>query len=156
MQSLSDPDSLCVLLVDDEAAVRGMLQKYLQRNGMRVLTASSGEEALAIFSSERLTIDILVTDVVMSGISGRELAFQIRELRPSLPILLMSGYENHAPDFPDEIPYMQKPLSLKRLFAVITGLTKANSETAQGESPGSGSAPDLPQFPAGEMPHCGL
>jgi DNA-binding response OmpR family regulator len=153
MQSLSDSGILCVLLVDDDPAVRGMLQMYLQRNGMRVLAASSGEEALAIFSSEHLTIDILVSDVVMSGISGRELAFRVRELQPSLPILLMSGYEIHVPDSPDEIPCMQKPLKLKRLVEEITALTRTDSESAQGESTGSRSAPDLPQFQAGEMPH---
>ena len=81
-----------VLVTEDEAAVRDMTARILGRGGYAVLTASSGEEALALMSDPATTIDLLLTDVVMPGMSGKELSDRAAVLRPGLRTIFMSGY----------------------------------------------------------------
>jgi signal transduction histidine kinase len=80
-----------VLVVEDEATVRTLLSRVLARKGYDVMEAATGEEALAILNSD-LHVDLLLTDTVMPGISGVELAERARIIRPSLAVLHMSGY----------------------------------------------------------------
>jgi len=79
-----------VLLVEDDEPARGLIRLQLQRAGYRVLEAHDAATARAIAAVER--VDLLLTDVVMPGPSGIELARQLRSERPELPVLLMSGY----------------------------------------------------------------
>lgn len=81
-----------VLLVDDEDGVRLVVQATLRRHGYHVLTARDGAEAWALFRARVSEIDVVVTDVVMPGMGGRELAERVRTLRPKVPILFLSGY----------------------------------------------------------------
>jgi CheY-like chemotaxis protein len=81
-----------ILAVDDEPIVRQTLQRMLERAGYRVLTAASGTEALELVRERGDEIDLLITDVVMPRLGGRELSRLVRELRPNLPVLLTSGY----------------------------------------------------------------
>ena len=82
-----------VLLVEDEPAVRGALVAVLVDNGYKVLEAANGHEALSIFDDqERVPIDIVVTDVVMPLMGGKELAERVRREDPSMRILFTSGY----------------------------------------------------------------
>ena len=81
-----------VLLVDDYRRVRDLARKVLTRQGYRVLTASSGDEAVQVARQFDGTIDVLVSDIVMPGISGPDLARQLQELRPELATVFMSGY----------------------------------------------------------------
>mgnify|MGYP001567618595 CR=1 FL=1 len=81
-----------VLVVEDEDAVRFLAVESLQRGGFVVLKAASGEEALRVSAAFDGTIHVLVTDVVMPGMKGPELARRLRAERPSLRVLLMSGY----------------------------------------------------------------
>jgi PAS domain S-box-containing protein len=83
-----------VLLVDDDTAVRSALAHRLQRLGFAVTSASSGAEALQVV--EQRTFDLVLTDSVMPGISGPELIAHLREARPELRIILMSGYTPDA------------------------------------------------------------
>ncbi len=78
------------MLVDDDTAVRSALAHRLQRLGFAVTSASSGAEALQVV--EQRTFDLVLTDSVMPGISGPELITHLREARPELRIILMSGY----------------------------------------------------------------
>ena len=117
----------------DETAVRTMLQRYLERNGYRVFPASSGEDAIHVFAREHAGVELLVTDLVMPGISGHDLALRLRELQPALPILFMSGYADQLSDSPENIPCLRKPLDLKRLVETIAGLTTSESESAHEE-----------------------
>ena len=82
---------MTVLTVDDDEDVRTLVAEVLGRAGFRVLTAASGEAALDLLESEE-PIDVLFTDVVMSGLSGMELARRGKRLRPSLRVLVASGY----------------------------------------------------------------
>jgi two-component system cell cycle sensor histidine kinase/response regulator CckA len=86
------PGRECVLVVEDEEAVRHFALESLQRQGYHVIAAASGEEALHIASVHDGTIHLLLTDVVMPGIKGPELARRLRAMRPGLRVLLMSGY----------------------------------------------------------------
>jgi two-component system cell cycle sensor histidine kinase/response regulator CckA len=84
------PLSGTVLVVEDDRAVRLVVERALKRHGLDVLTASDGGIALDVLDSE--SVDVLVSDVVMPGIDGVELLETIRDRRPTLPVVLMSGY----------------------------------------------------------------
>jgi CheY-like chemotaxis protein len=85
-----------VLLVEDEDGVRSILTSVLRKFGYRVLAASSGKEAIAICQVPDEHIDLLMTDVVMPEMGGRELAKRVHALRPRIPILYLSGYIDDA------------------------------------------------------------
>ena len=80
-----------ILLVEDDAQVRDLVSRFLSRSGYRVLTVSTGEEALVLTvpSSE---IDLLLTDVALPGLSGPALATRLMETSPGLKVLFMSGH----------------------------------------------------------------
>ena len=87
------PREACtILLVEDYRRVRELARKVLTRQGYRVLTAPSGDEALALARQFDGTIDVLVTDIVMPGMSGPELARQLQAVRPEIATVYMSGY----------------------------------------------------------------
>jgi CheY-like chemotaxis protein len=87
------PREACtILLVEDYRRIRELARKVLTRQGYRVLTAASGDEGLALAREFDGTIDVLVTDIVMPGISGLELSRQLLDLRPGISTLFMSGY----------------------------------------------------------------
>jgi two-component system, cell cycle sensor histidine kinase and response regulator CckA len=81
-----------ILLVEDEPAVREVTREALEMGGYRVLEADGPEEAAHIASEPSNQIDVLLTDVVMPGMSGPDLAHQVRKLRPGLVTVFMSGY----------------------------------------------------------------
>src|SRR5262245_5052489 len=86
------PASETVLLVEDDAAVRSLARRMLQRAGYAVVEASGGDEALRLVE-DGLAFDLLITDSVMPGVSGRLLAERLIASRPALRVLIMSGYE---------------------------------------------------------------
>ncbi len=86
------PGRETVLVVEDEDAVRALVVASLERHGYRVLAAASGEEALRVAQDFREPIDLLLTDVVMPGMKGPDLAKRLKTLRPTTRVLLMSGY----------------------------------------------------------------
>jgi PAS domain S-box-containing protein len=104
-----------VLLAEDAAAVRAAARQILERYGYTVLEAPSGKDALNIALKRQAPIHLLLTDVVMPEMSGRELAEQFLELRPSAKILYMSGYTDDAVVLHGilsaGIAYLQKPFS---------------------------------------------
>lgn len=79
-----------ILVVDDEGAIRYSVTKTLERTGYQVVTASSGEEALAILTER--DFDVVLTDIRMPGISGVDLLAQIKEQSPDAVVILMTGY----------------------------------------------------------------
>ncbi len=85
-----------ILVVEDEPAVRGLTLRCLESNGYTVLQASNGEEALEIAARHAGRLDLLLTDVIMPGASGPELARRLLERRPGLCVLYVSGYTDAA------------------------------------------------------------
>jgi two-component system, cell cycle sensor histidine kinase and response regulator CckA len=85
-----------VLLVEDEEGVRQLTREYLETNGYTVIQAADGHAALELVRTHQSAIHLLVTDVVMPGISGRELAERAAKIRPGIKVLYMSGYTDQA------------------------------------------------------------
>jgi len=81
-----------VLVVEDEDAMREVTRRILARNGYKVLAASRGEEAITIAQQPDLSIDLLLTDVVMPQMLGKEVAERVRQIQPAVRVLYMSGY----------------------------------------------------------------
>ena len=114
-----------VLLVEDDDSVRQLTQRVLEEFGYEVIEARSGVAALARINDEHTPIDAVVTDVVMPGMSGREMADRLRSTRPRLPVLFLSGYTG------DEVmlggdasnqSFLQKPYSPDSLAAALDEL----------------------------------
>lgn len=98
-----------VLMVEDEETVRIVVERLLADEGYRVLVAASGEEAVELAAAERGPIDLLISDVVLGGISGPELAAKLKLRRPALKTLMMSGYPGTPTDSADD--FLAKPFS---------------------------------------------
>jgi two-component system cell cycle sensor histidine kinase/response regulator CckA len=115
-----------VLLVEDQDGIRDLVCEYLQKNGYTVLHAADGNEALQIADQYEHTIHLLLTDVVMPNVGGRELAHRLTQLRPQTKVLFMSGYPDHAAWSSDLIDdtaaVLQKPFPLDTLACKIRGL----------------------------------
>ena len=107
-----------MLVVDDEALLLTMTETILTEFGYKVLTASSGEKALAILARDDVKVDLVVTDLVMPGMSGRELVERIRQLAPAARILCMSGYAMPA-DKRTNMPCLRKPFTSTELLAKV-------------------------------------
>ena len=87
----SQPET--ILLVEDEPAVRSVARRTLERKGFRVIEAANGEEALRVADQDGVTIDLLLSDVLMPGTTGSALAEELRKRHSGLKVLLMSGYD---------------------------------------------------------------
>jgi signal transduction histidine kinase/CheY-like chemotaxis protein len=99
-----------VLVVDDEPSIRRVLRSILGRLGYKVLEASSGAEALEVLDQAQGRVDALLTDVVMPGMRGSELALVFQARCPARPVLLMSGYAEGLEDSAG-LPLLPKPLT---------------------------------------------
>ncbi|HVO81832.1 MAG TPA: PAS domain S-box protein [Terriglobales bacterium] len=108
-----------VLLVEDEESVRQLVRETLEAKGYKVLEADQGEAALRVASAHPGTIDMLITDVVMPGMSGRELARQLSTSRPQTKVLYLSGYTEdailHQGALDPGTAFLQKPFTLQAL-----------------------------------------
>lgn len=111
-----------VLVVEDDAHVRRMTVRMLKRLGYRVLEAESGERAKDVFG-EGQGIDLVLTDVVMPGASGWELAEELGRIRPGLRILFMSGYPREklgeGGALPEGIHLVAKPFTIRQLASQV-------------------------------------
>ena len=110
-----------VLLAEDDDEIRSMLTEVLESLGYATLTASDGEEAVAI-GLDAHHIDLLLTDVVMPGLAGPEVADYLRERHPGLQVLFMSGYadaELEPHSLPDDARVLRKPFALRTMAARV-------------------------------------
>jgi len=124
-----------ILLVEDDAVVRAFVSDLLVEWGYRVLEASGEEEALRHVTQHQGPIHLLITDVTMAGMNGRQLAEQIRRLRPDTRVLFMSGYaDDHVirQDLRDtKEAFLQKPfdvLALDRAMRAVLDAPRERSE----------------------------
>jgi PAS domain S-box-containing protein len=114
-----EPGKETILVVEDEANLRYLARQFLEKQGYRVLEAADGAVAMQIAVAHEGVIHLLLTDVIMPGMNGRELAQRISEIRPQTKILYMSGYtENvigHNGMLDAGIRLLQKPFTLRDL-----------------------------------------
>ncbi len=112
-----------ILLVEDEAGIRALVKKILAREHYHVLDAGSAEDALNVAAAWEGTIDLLVTDVILPGIGGRELAEGMRESLHGLKVLYVSGFTDdeavRAGTFPPGSKFLQKPFTLSALVGKV-------------------------------------
>jgi CheY-like chemotaxis protein len=116
-----------IVLVDDEDDVRSVMKSVLRQKGYAVLDASSGAEAIRLLAEHAGPIDMLVTDVLMPGMSGRELYEHLVRCHPGLKVLYVSGFADEAFDHePGGSVFLSKPFSLDTLARKVSeGLTQA-------------------------------
>lgn len=118
-----------ILMVDDEALVLTMAETILSDFGYKVLTANNGQKALTILGQPETKVDLVITDLVMPGMGGRELAERIRQLAPHLPVMPTSGYVI-AEDKQIGAGYLQKPFtSTELLLKVKSALEQSRTLT---------------------------
>jgi two-component system cell cycle sensor histidine kinase/response regulator CckA len=112
-----------ILLAEDEQGVRAFLEMALTRAGHRVLATPSGTDALELGERTTEPIDLLITDVVMPGLSGPEVADRLRRKHPNMQALFLSGYSSHSA-LPDRVTadpgaFLQKPFTIEALLLKV-------------------------------------
>lgn len=116
-----------VLVVEDDPVLATIYERALQKGGYEVLTAADGESALKLVESDA-PIDLILSDVVMPGMGGRELVWRVRDIRPDIRIILASGYatEDSALQTLEDIGvgFISKPIELATLVQVVTDKLK--------------------------------
>ena len=126
-----------ILLVEDEAPVRSITRQLLQRNGYTVLEASDGQTALALVDGVQhgTHVDLLLTDVIMPGMSGRALAAELMARRPALRVLFMSGYTDDAVVrhgmLEPGLAYLEKPFRPPTLLRKVREVLQAPPHTTE-------------------------
>jgi two-component system cell cycle sensor histidine kinase/response regulator CckA len=112
-----------ILLVEDEEAVRSFAARALRMRGYHVLEAGGGEEALEIVKADTGKIDLIITDVVMPNMDGPTMVRHVKELKPDLAVIFMSGYAEEAfrrnDQNSEDIHFLPKPFGLKQLAAKV-------------------------------------
>jgi len=115
-----------ILVVEDEAALRVLLNTTLTAWGYRVTLAADAEQALAAFTEMAGQVDLVLSDVIMPGINGKVLAEQLRNIRPDLKVLFMSGYMDNVilyqGGFDSDTPFIEKPFRWGDLSSELAAL----------------------------------
>jgi DNA-binding response OmpR family regulator len=127
-----------ILLVEDDASLRKGIRRLLERAGYAVLTAATSTEAMERATDRGVTIDLLVTDLVLPGVSGRQVAEVLQRARPGLRVLYMSGYDEsvmsaEGPVRPGDA-FLQKPFAVEALLHQVRVLL----EPGQGKDAAAG------------------
>jgi DNA-binding NtrC family response regulator len=120
-----------VLVVEDEEGVRAVVTRALSEAGYRVLEADSGEAALELLARDADGIDLLLTDIVLKGINGKELATKVLELLPDVPVIYISGYTDgeiaRRGLLGPEAAFLQKPFSPDAIVRAVAENLRATA-----------------------------
>ena len=118
-----------ILVVEDEEGVRTLVCAVLRASGYNVIEASNGGEALSICERHQEAVHLMVTDVVMPGMSGRELSGKLGLLRPQMKVLYLSGYTSnaivHHGVLEAGVSFLQKPFTPEVLTQKVRGVLDA-------------------------------
>jgi len=140
IEQLEDPiveseESETILVVEDDKDLRTYLADILRNLNYRVITAASAQSALTTLMQENRRVDLLLTDIVMPGINGRELGRRAQSLRAGLPVLYMTGYSRnavvHQGRLEEGVELLQKPVSQAQLAARIRMLLDRPQDQAR-------------------------
>jgi two-component system, cell cycle sensor histidine kinase and response regulator CckA len=143
-ESAQSEESKTILLVEDEAFVRNATSEVLQASGYKVISAANAIDAWNLCTNSVRTIDLLLADIVMPGMSGVELAEKFRRLHTESRVLLMSG---HAAEFsrwassPFREMQLNKPFTVDVLLAVVRSALRPTFATLPAEPAGERSIP---------------
>ncbi|HZC67645.1 MAG TPA: response regulator [Nitrospirales bacterium] len=122
-----------ILLVDDDESVRALVRESLEQQGYTVLEARFNSEALLIARRHEGPIHVMVADVMMPGINGRELAYMLTSSRPHMKVLYISGYPleivREKLRDPDMANFLQKPFRIEVLVSKVRELLKINPQS---------------------------
>ncbi len=121
----SETPTSTVLVVDDEPAVRRIVQRLLERAGYTVLVAAEGDEALEVAGREPGPIGLLISDIVLPGLPGPEIAERLRQIRPEVKVLFSSGYpgdEVTRRGLPPDAAFVAKPFAPDDLMQAVSEL----------------------------------
>jgi nitrogen-specific signal transduction histidine kinase/CheY-like chemotaxis protein len=128
-----------ILLVEDDAQLRQLTSSVLAHCGYKVLTANSTEQGLALCRENHRDIRLLVTDVIMPSMNGRQLAEQVKLISPNTRVLYVSGYTSnaivHYGVLDPGLWFLPKPFSLSALIAKVREVLDAGHDAPQGEHP---------------------
>ncbi len=123
-----------VLVVEDESGIRGLVRRTLESAGLVVIEAENGRQALDIFALGGEAPKLVLTDVIMPEVNGRDLSDALADLHPNLPVLFMSGYTGDdvlaRSLLPDTAPFIQKPFAPEELLSWVRRLL-AGSRTSE-------------------------
>lgn len=112
-----------ILFIDDEPALANMGKEYLEGLGYEVVTETSSRAALAVFVSQPNHFDLVITDMTMPGMTGKELAHELRRIRPDIPIILCTGFSHHLNEEQTQAlgmcALLRKPFALRELAETI-------------------------------------
>jgi PAS domain S-box-containing protein len=152
----SVPGTETILLAEDEANLRYLARQFLEKQGYKVIEAADGAAAMQIAVAHEGVIHLLLTDVIMPGMNGRELAQRISEIRPQTKILYMSGYtENvigHNGTLDAGVQLLQKPFTLRdlkrKVREILDSIPAAASEAGVALQKAGASAARRPDQPA--------
>jgi CheY-like chemotaxis protein len=108
-----------ILVVDDEKEIRSLVRLLAERAGYRVAEAANAEEALAILQERVFEPQLLLTDIVMPGMSGLSLAAQAHHMKPTLQVIFMSGFANEYQDELSGPVCLRKPFKAPELLTAI-------------------------------------
>jgi CheY-like chemotaxis protein len=108
-----------ILVVDDEPSLLQFVVMILTQNGHTIISATNGIEALMVYSSYRSEVHLVLTDVLMPGMNGIELAERLRALHPAVKIVLMSGFVPDDIKVPKDLQLITKPFLPDQLVAAV-------------------------------------
>ena len=120
-----------ILLVEDDPCIRGVLHELLQECGYTVLIAGDGEESLTVFEAHASSIALVIADIMMPKMKGKQFQEHIQRQRPDIKVLIVSGYEETDLKQRDLLDprsaFLQKPFDLDVLVAKVHGLLNTKS-----------------------------
>jgi signal transduction histidine kinase/CheY-like chemotaxis protein len=126
-----------VLVVEDEEGVRELAAEFLRTSGYSVLEAGDGVEAVEVANRFAGSIQVILTDIVMPRMNGKELVKRMKALRPAAKVIFMSGYSEYFKSPRDEslsqLPLLQKPFSMNSLVAAVKEVLAASPQTEGNE-----------------------
>src|SRR5437016_1492525 len=129
-----------ILVVDDDSAVLRLAAAMLQRHGYSVLEANGGTQGLECFAQHHKEISLILSDIDMPQMTGTEMIRQIRNLHPSVPVMVMTGCSADAP-LPQAVPVLPKPFTSKML---LQGVRECLAQAQLNLNPAASGMPPYP------------
>src|SRR5271169_757453 len=145
----AEPGTETILLVEDEANLRYLARQFLEKQGYRVIEAADGAVAIQVAVAHDGVIHLLLTDVIMPGMNGRELAQRISEIRPNVKVLYMSGYTENVigrnGTLDAGVRLLQKPFTLRDLKSKVREVLDFTPYPSEAAVPVKVAHPAMPQ-----------